>query len=277
MKKFLALFDGLKFSQSTLEYATGLAKQNNAHLVGVFLEEFSYHSYSVYQAVAKEGKDFKELHKLDEKDEMKRRESVIRFEEGCRQADLNFSVHRDKKIARQDLLHESIFADLLIISSYETISRYEEDAPTNFLKEILVNAHCSVLVVPAQYRRTNKLIFLYDGSPASVQAIKMFSYVFEGLQDIPVKVLSVKKEDDSLHLPDNKLMKELIKKHYENVEYTVLTGPARETILTTLKAESPSMIVVTGAYKRSGLSMLLNKSLANNLIAEIKAPIFIAE
>lgn len=277
MKKFIAVFDGLKFSESTFQYATHLTKQNNAYLVGVFLEDFTYHSYSVYNAVAKEGKDFNDLHKLDEKDEARRRKSVTRFEEGCSEAGLNFSVHRDKKIARQELIHESIFADLLIISKDETISRYEEDAPTNFLKEILFDVQCSVLVVPAQYRQINKLVFLYDGSPSSVQAIKMFSYVFEGLKDTAGKVLCVKREDDTLHLPDNKLMKELMKRHYQNMDYVVLAGPAKDTILTTLKAESPSIIVGTGAYKRSGLSMLLNKSLANNLIKEIKAPIFIAE
>ena len=36
-KKFLAVFDGLKFSQSTLDYALQLAKETDAFLVGVFL------------------------------------------------------------------------------------------------------------------------------------------------------------------------------------------------------------------------------------------------
>ena len=45
-KKFLAVFDGYKFSKSTLEYAIKLAQQSNAYLIGVFLDEFIYRSYN---------------------------------------------------------------------------------------------------------------------------------------------------------------------------------------------------------------------------------------
>ena len=48
MKKFIAAFDGLKFSTSTRDYAIQLAKQNNSHLIGVFLNDFTYHSYKIY-------------------------------------------------------------------------------------------------------------------------------------------------------------------------------------------------------------------------------------
>jgi len=44
MKKFIAAFDGLKFCESTSEYAISLAKQTRAHLVGVFLDDFTHHS-----------------------------------------------------------------------------------------------------------------------------------------------------------------------------------------------------------------------------------------
>jgi hypothetical protein len=39
MKKIIAALDGLKFSGSTRDYAIQLARQNNAHLVGVFLDD----------------------------------------------------------------------------------------------------------------------------------------------------------------------------------------------------------------------------------------------
>ena len=40
MKKFVAAFDGLNFSESTLEYAVEIAKGAKAHLVGVFFRRF---------------------------------------------------------------------------------------------------------------------------------------------------------------------------------------------------------------------------------------------
>lgn len=37
-----------------MQYSIELAKLEEAHLVGVFLDEFIYHSYSVYEVMTKE-------------------------------------------------------------------------------------------------------------------------------------------------------------------------------------------------------------------------------
>ena len=55
MKKISAIFDGLKFSTSTLEYAIQLAAQSKALLSGVFLEDFTYHSYKLFDMVGSQG------------------------------------------------------------------------------------------------------------------------------------------------------------------------------------------------------------------------------
>ena len=74
MKKFLAVFDGYKMSESTMEYAIQLTKLTGAHLVGVFLNEFIYHSYSAYQVMTTY-KNYEEvLKQLDAKDTEKREE-----------------------------------------------------------------------------------------------------------------------------------------------------------------------------------------------------------
>ena len=51
MKKFLAVFDGYKLSKSTLAYSIQLTKAMDAHLVGIFLDDFLYASYSVYKVM----------------------------------------------------------------------------------------------------------------------------------------------------------------------------------------------------------------------------------
>jgi hypothetical protein len=53
MKKIIVAFDGLKFSESTRDHAIEPAKQSSAYLVGVFLEDLSYHSYSAYDVIKK--------------------------------------------------------------------------------------------------------------------------------------------------------------------------------------------------------------------------------
>lgn len=51
MKKFIVAFDGLRFSESVRDYAIELANQSNAHLVGVFLDDFMHHSYKIYNLI----------------------------------------------------------------------------------------------------------------------------------------------------------------------------------------------------------------------------------
>lgn len=277
MKKFIAAFDGLKFSESTLNYAIFLAKHCNAHLVGVFLEDFTRHSYTVADITRYEGENFdKHVHELNDKDSEERTESVTKFEQACQNVGINYSVHRDKNIAIQELLHESIYADLLIISEEETVTRYEEAAPTRFVRELLNEVQCPVVVVPTKYRPVDKIILLYDGEPSSVYAVRAFSYLFDSLKNFEIQVLTVRSKEENLHLPDNRLMKEFIKRHYPKTEYIILKGQAEDEIVQYLHREKKDPLIVLGAYRRSKLSRIFKPSMADYLLQHLKMPLFIA-
>lgn len=277
MKKFIAAFDGLKFSEGTLYYAIYLAKHSNAHLVGVFLEDFTRHSYSIADITRYEGDEFeRHMHDLNEKDKEERNESIDRFEQMCQSMSVNYTVHRDRNVALQELLHESIYADLLIIDGTETMTRYEEETPTRFIRELLSDVQCPVVIVPAQYRAINKIILLYDGEPSSVHAARTFSYLFDSANEIQTQILTVKSREESLHVPDNHLMKEFIKRHYPQAEYVVLRGDAENEITQFLHREKKDPLVVLGAYRRTKLSRLFKPSMADYLMQHLKMPLFIA-
>jgi nucleotide-binding universal stress UspA family protein len=277
MKKIIAAFDGLKFSNSTKEYAIHVASISNAHLVGVFLEDISYASYKIDELVDSEGVSVKKQSELEEKDEQTRYHSVKIFENACEKAGINFTVHRDRRYAFNELLHESIYSDLLIIDSSETLIHYEEKAPTKFIQHTLAKVHCPVIVVPDKYKPIEKIILSYDGTPSSVYAIKTFSYLFPSLMHLPVELLSVNNPNQSLHLADDMLMKEFMKWHYpKNVQYIILKGEASTKILSYLKRQHQNLLVILGAYSRSEVSRLINESLADALIKNIHLPLFLA-
>ena len=117
------------------------------------------------------------MHELNSRDSETRDQSVQVFEQVCRQAGLQYTVHRDRNVALQELLHESIYADLLVIDSKETFTRFGQEPPTDFLRDLLTDVQCPVLVVPKTHRPPEKLVLLYDGAPSSVHAVKMFSYL----------------------------------------------------------------------------------------------------
>lgn len=277
MKKIIAAFDGLQFSQATLDYTIFIAQHSSSHIVGIFLDDLMHHSYSFAELITEEGGvSDKKMTELNDRDKETRDESVEIFEKACRKAGLNYSVHRDKNVALQELLHESIYADLLIVNNAETFTRFEEGRPSAFVRDLLSEVECAVLLVPDNYHPVDSLILLFDGGPSSVYAVKMFSYLLPGLKNLNTEVLSVKSENQSLHLPDNKLMKEFMKRHFPRAEYAVFKGDAEQQLVSYLQKRKDHFLVVLGAYRRSRVSRWFKRSMADSLIQYLNHPLFIA-
>jgi len=275
MNKIIAAIDGLKYSESSTQHAIEFAKQNNAHLVGAFLEDFTYHSYKIYELVDDNGVSEKKMKHFEEKDETKREKAIEKFESACRAARLAHSIHRDRNIAIRELLHESVFADCLVIDKKETLTHYEEHVPTHFLRDLLPNVECPVVVVPHKYSPIEKVVFLYDGDPSSVFAIKMFSYLFPGFSSLPAEVITVSGPTDVYKMPENKLIREFMKRHWPEAVFRILKGEPRSAIVKCLEGQ-PNIMVVAGAYQRSMVSRWLRQSIGDVLMKELNVPLFIA-
>jgi nucleotide-binding universal stress UspA family protein len=277
MKKFLAVFDGYKMSKSTLDYAIQLTQIANAHLVGVFLDEFIYRSYNVVSIIKKYENYEEKIKELDAKDKLKRDNAAMRFQKACSGAGIHFSIHRDKGFAIHDLKKESMFADLLVINEQETFTKYKQDSPTRFMKDLLGDVQCPVLVVPNNFKTIDKVILLYDGRPSSLYALKMFSYLFGSFMDTAVEVLTIKEDSKATsRVPGNRLMKEFIKRHFPKATFTVAKGIAEEQIIDRLHYHKGNELVVLGAYRRSELSRWFKMSMADILMRELDTPLFIA-
>ncbi|MGE5108990.1 MAG: universal stress protein [Sphingobacteriales bacterium] len=276
MTKIIAAFDGLKFSDSTKEFAVNIAWQTKAHLVGIFLEDLTYHSYKIYELVTETGVSETKLKKFEAADAIAREKAVKKFETACQVAGITYSIHHDRKIAIKELLHESIYADLLIVDAKETLTHYEETKPTRFIRELLAEVQCPVLLAPQKYKPIEKVLLLYDGEPSSVFAIRMFSYVLPELKELPCEVVSVKYMNNNLHVPDNKLIKEFSKRHFPKAIYTTLKGLPEIEIVNHLKEQKENTLIVLGAYRRSMVSRWFRTSMADVLMKEFKIPLFIA-
>ena len=274
-KKFLAVFDGLRFSKSALEYAIELTKEADAFLAGAFWDEFIY-SYDVSPVLVSD-KDAEELlRQQDAKDKKTKDESAKEFERACSQAGIHYSFHHNTGLAIQELKQESIFADLIIINSNETFSPFPENPPSHFIKDLLTDVQCPVLIAPGKFRPVDKITLLYDGRPSSVFAIKMFSYLFGDFRSMPVEVFTVKDKMEGSHLPSNKLMREFIKRHFPKAKFIVERGNAEEQVLGHLRYHKGNELVVLGAYRRSEISRWFKTSMADILMKELDTPLFIA-
>lgn len=108
MKKIIAAIDGLKYSESTTNYAISIAKQTSTHLVGVFLDDFLYNSYKVYDLAIKKAMTFKQMQSYEAKDNATRKAATKKFETACREAGLEFSIHHDRSIDLIDYFVQDI-------------------------------------------------------------------------------------------------------------------------------------------------------------------------
>ncbi len=275
MKKFIAAFDGLDFSESTMNYAIFIARNCEAHLCGVFLEDFTRHSYGMADITRFEGSHFEQHVSLMEKrDRKRRRASVTKFEEACLNAELDFSVHRNHSLAAKELVKESVYADLLLVSSGESLTRFDESAPTRFVHDILQKARCPVVVLPHTYQPVEKIILLYKGETSSVLAFRLFSYLFESVKEVETEVLMIKEPDDAEDFPEPGLFREFLRFHFPNIRFVLLKGYAEEELPGYIEREKKIPLVVLEAYSRGGITHLFQRTLADQL-RSFQVPLFI--
>jgi nucleotide-binding universal stress UspA family protein len=277
MKKFIAAFDGFDLSNAALQYAIQFSKSAHAHLVGIFLDDFTYHRYRFSDVLDEEGGlSDRKLMAFDKDDEQARDASVDMFEKACQHEGITYTTHRDRNIALQELLHESIYSDLLIIDKKEGFNRFDKETPTQFLRDLLADVQCPVLVVPHHYKPIDKTVLLYDGEPSSVFAVKMFSYLLPTMKSERIEVLTIRDEKNRLQVPDAKLIKEFMKRHYPLADFIVEKGEAEDVILDYLQTQSQNLLVVLGAYQRSRVSRWFKPSMADRLLIHLNVPLFIA-
>lgn len=277
MKKFIAVFDGFKMSESTLKYSIQFAQLSNAHFVGIFIEDFIYHSYNIYNILRTSDKAKQLIDELNEEDKKMRAQAVLECEKACQLAKLNYSIHRDKGLALQELLHESVFADLIIINENDNFKRTSEESPTQFMRQLLRDVQCPVLVVPNIYRPIDKVVLLYDGNPSSVYGIKSFSYILDNVLNVPIEVLTVRDQFmANERLPDNKLMREFMKRHFSSVSYTVKNGNVSQEIIAHFQNFGETVLIVLGSYRRSDFSRKFKTSMADILMKKLGTLLYIA-
>ena len=173
-------------------------------------------------------------------------------------------------------MDESIFADLLVIDFTESFTHYEEKYPTRFIRDLLSNSQCPVLLVPPIFQQVEKIAFLYDGTSTSVYPIKLFSYLLNHLTHLPIEIICVKPMDLDFHFPHQRLLKELIKRHHKNFHYTLLKGLPEIEIIHHLEKDNKKTLAVLGAYRRTMVSRWFKSSLADALINQLNIPLFIA-
>ena len=97
-----------------------------------------------------------------------------------------------------------------------------------------------------------------------------------GLQQLATEVISVNDPGDGMHLPDNRLMKEFMKRHFPQAAYKVFQGRPEYEITNFLQQQPAGTLAVLGAYRRGMVSRWFRPSMADELMEKLTMPLFIA-
>jgi hypothetical protein len=214
---------------------------------------------------------------IEKKDEQVKAESIFRLKKMFEANGIHFTIHQNRYLAFTSLLNESHFADLIIIEETASFSNYNKKTPSRFIKDLLHDADCPVMLLPKNFKPIEKIIYTYDGSPSSVYAIRQFSYIFPALCKLEAEIVHITYKKDSTHMPEAHLIHELLKRKHTILKQKIIRQDNEgQALLNYLKKEMPVCVLVMGAYKRSAFSMLLHRSEADMLIKELKVPLFIA-
>lgn len=268
MKIILLILNGDPAPYHLADYAVSMAKTGQAFLHTVFLthspalEEYNY-PFPNDLSLTRNRVSGKIIE--DENTDLLK-DNIRLFEDKCRAAGVDYSIDPGKEMTPAKLIGISTFADYILADA-------RTEPGTWHLADLLVNTHCPVLLLSAPTEKHTQLVLTYDGSYASMFAIKTFSQLFPEWKDLAVCLLWVT-ENEIPALPGEKYVTRWLKRHYSNAAIEILNGELNETLVNYIKGASKAMVVM-GSFGRSPVSRFFKESLANAIMEQCAAALFI--
>ncbi len=276
MEKILLALDAQNLNINSIDFACYLAKLTHSRLTGIFLENLLY-GEKVFNPVMT-GAAYPPVSLVTVQDTGPAKdlteENIRLFKEVCLCRGVEPLIHRDRGVPVKEIIEESRFADLIIVDPETSFTRGNESLPGRFVKDVLLEAECPVILSPYSFESIDEIIFSYNGTRSSVFAIKQFTYLFPELKQKKVTIVNVRSAGEHA-IEEPFKMKEWLKNHYGEVEFAVLAGdPADELFGYLLNRKNG--FVIMGAYGRGMVSRFFKPSHARLIVKTVNLPIFIA-
>lgn len=274
MLKILLAIDAVDPDISAIDFACYIAKLTDSKLTGVFLENvLSRLPINTLQYPKNIANNKVEIENPAIEKKIYFEKNIQFFKDACEKRNALCNIHRDRGVPVKEMIQESRFADLIILNAETSFLAKYEGAPTRFVRDVLEQSECPVIIAPHDFDGVDEIIFTYDGSSSSVFAIKQFTALFPGFRNIKINLLEVNKPDDDT-VKEKHLLNEWLKLHYDNIVINVQHGIVKYQLVDYLIKQQKAFIVM-GAYGRGLISNALNQSNAELIIKTLNIPIFI--
>lgn len=271
MKKILFVCDGKNFSKASFNFIKLLNQTEKIVVAGVFYLSVDVRILfptSLYP-------DPEPLSELIEREKDQVKETVRLFVNSCTASGIEYRLHeKGAAWSLNAVVKESRFSDVLVLSEELFFADWGLQQPNHFMREVLRNAECPVIIIPERFKGIDKVLIAYDGKAEAVLALKLFSMLFPGFSNLAATIFYVGKQDNE-NIPDVDLLSEYASGHYSNIRIEKLHIDSAKSLPQWIGG-ADNAIVVTGAYSRSALSTLFRESFIEKIIKEHCAPVFVA-
>ena len=273
MNKILVAFDGTHFSEGALNFIRNRNEISKILVTGVFLPKLDFADLRRSYSDGMIGPLFIPVEEKPDSSEIEK--NILRFEAFCIKNQIEFRVHRDfENFAMPELKKETRFAHLLVIGSESFYKNLGTEEPNEYLQDALHSSECPVVVVPEKYEFPQSNILTYDGSEASVYAIKQFTYLFPDMTSNNTLLVYARDHSDK-EMPDEIYIEELVSRSFPNLTIMKLNLEPAKYFARWL-SDKKSAMVISGSYGRSSFSSLFKKSFITGVIKDHKIPAFIS-
>jgi len=270
MKRIAVPFEGDHFPEGSLELVRRLNELSPVWLSAAFVPEVDYSVlWSMMGGIA--GAVF--VPEAPDEDEIIARNGA-RLEEFCKAYSIRLTIHKERlEFALPLIRKEGRFSDLMLLSGRHFFDNIDNRQPNTYMKDILHTSECPILLLPDTVYLPESIILAYDGTPASVKAIKHFAHAFPEFSDKEVTLVHLD-GDREASLPDQEYIEELASACFTRLRMLNLKVDHRDFFTTWLPARERPWLVA-GAYGRGEMSQLFNRSFVSELIREHRIPVFI--
>ena len=272
MQKIILAMNAAVLNNSSIEFACYIAAKTKSRLYAVFLEEVK-----LLERIEIETGDITVTEQVEVMGNCPIALSQVQinvevFKSTCNRHNVPFSVHIDRGFALREIITESRFADLLITDVNTSFDdERQEGIPSRFVKDLLKQAECPVIISPMDFDSLNEIVFTYDGSESSVFAIKQFAYLFPEAGDTKITLIQILREKTT-EITQKEKLKEWLMMRYEGVHFEVLHGDPDEILFERYFTQKNKMLVM-GAY---GRKLFCFRSTADLVLKTLDIPVFIA-
>lgn len=270
----MVLLDSRKVGMQVVRFACHMARLSHSDLTGIFLEnEVEKEERTVVQAETGDIVVESVLIREIKADHRRTEEIRQQFFEATERSGVQATFQTIGDLPAATVKNKSRFADALVLDAALSIEDPGSELPSRFVKTILQEAECAVILAPENFQLIDNIVFVYNGMRSSVHAMKQFLHLFPGFKSKRVKVIDIGAEKDPF--PESRRdLADWLNYHFADVEVEPLDASASKAFFHFL-LKKRNDIVVMGSYGSGLLETFFERDRAGE-IHPTSIPLFIA-